>query len=600
MSATVKMLERRAGISGAFYEVGLNYTLDDATAAQFIHNRWATLVSGKLVQKDSVNANFYTNDAGQVIGLIDPNTNAPLTGFSMLKDKLSKAYIDQASKPYQSTFITAPTAWTSLQVVNQGEARASNGNWYIALTGGTCGANAPNLTNPLLTQPFSAWRDGAADGSSGGVPWVYFSKAQTVGVRDSETTAVAVTFSSISDARATQLITPISGSYGTPTDWQRATNQSDSNWFVGVGGGATTAIQAGISDVIKAPNASSISVRQSAGGSLALFATMGNLSLLNNVGGQNIYWEFNTDSLLLEIATEGWLAGRGIRVLIDNEEFSVGTLHTSIAGSNASIFTLVEITGKPKVRNIKIFNCPQIRSLRLTGNSALHYVKPQPLKMLFIGDSHWAGSGMSPAKQGMTWPTHIANLLGIKGVTNGAVGATGFLTTTGGGLTYNYLQRVSELPYAFQVANSIQWSEQSNQFDVVFLLATGNDNGADANYNTTVLATLQKVRELQPNALIVLHGAYFGNGGGTTAISDTNARAVFQQWNDANTLLIRTDSGALGGSWSTGTGRNASGQVVATGNTSFYLGTDGTHVNDAGVIYLAEKTVEHIYQELAF
>jgi hypothetical protein len=517
--------------------------------------------------------------------------------ISILKPILSKSALNQATKPYMSSFINAPTAWGAGQTILQGEARSSNGNWYVALAGGTTGANAPNLFNPLLTQPFGAWRDGSADGSSGGVPWVFHSVAQTASTRDPETSGVSVTFSASSNAGVTQTIAVATGSYGTFERTIKTLNQNASNWFIPTGAGMTVAVPDGVSDIIKAPNSASVEVKQTGGGTLGLYALSGNSSPTNNNSGA-YYWEFNTDSLLFQITTAGWDSGRGIRVLVDDVEVSVGTLWTTIAGSNANLFTLVSITGKSKMRNIKVFSLQGIRDIRINGNASMGFVKEAPIKILWVGDSISAGSAIAPAKQGMSWPTHVANLLGFKGVTLASNGGTGFSQPNGA--TYNYLNRLTESVHANSTPNNIVFSENVNKYDIVVLCVSGNDSGfISTSLADNMLATMRQARLLQPDALIIVHGIFHSTGAANNTTIDNLAQTIFARWNDSNSFYLRTDEGALGGRWITGTGRNANTFVAATGTSSMYVGdaSDSTHPNDAGIQYIAKKTVEAIYNQ---
>lgn len=56
MPITVLMRERRAATGGTFYEVGQQYTLDDATARMFMQYGFASYVSGNLAP-NSINSN---------------------------------------------------------------------------------------------------------------------------------------------------------------------------------------------------------------------------------------------------------------------------------------------------------------------------------------------------------------------------------------------------------------------------------------------------------------------------------------------------------------------------------------------------------------
>lgn len=546
-------------------------------------------------------ANFATDTSGNPIGFLNPSTGVPLTGFSMLRDKIRKAYSDAVSKPYFSSFWNLPEAWITGQTIAAGACRSSNGNWYIALAGGTAGLYAPNLSNPLLTQPYSSWWDGAIDGSgSSGVRWSYYSLAQPVYTGD-VSTSITVAFSATSDATVTNVYTPVTGNYVTnATSYVKSAQTNSTKQFIPVGAGNTAEFASWVGDLIKSPNASNIQVQQSSGGPLAISATLGNKdsTYIIAIG----YWELNTDSAKLQFATDQFSAGFVTRVLVDDVEVSPTTFicpaATKASIGNGNLYTLISLTGPKKVRNIKVFGITPIRDVRVQANASLYYVQDQPLRIMWVGDSIGAGSAEGPSRPNMPWPVITANKLGIKDVCNASVGGTGFESTGSG---FNYLQRLTQATSIYAPANSVQYTSSTSVFDIVVIQVSGNDGSSSTTLQAQQLATFQAARALQPNALIIIHGAYPGTGSYNTAASycDGKAQLAFAQWNDPNSVYIQTLTSAPGGQWLTGSGYSKVGFTSATGNSSFFVGSDTLHPLDAGINFLGQQTYNAIKTILA-
>jgi len=551
-----------------------------------------------------IDAKLKTTANGDINGLM-AGDGKTITGLSTLRDKIRKAYAKSVAVPYYSTFWNEPEAWLTGQLVYIGEARSSNGNWYVAITTGTSGAFAPSLYNPLMTQPYSSWNDGAIDGSgTAGVSWAYYSAIQPVYNGDLGTT-VAVAFSNVTNAALTNTYTPITGNYGTPTGFVRDGNANSTKQFVPVGAGCTAVFAPWVGDLIKSPNASSVRVYQTSGGALGMYASVGNK---NNTGNDMAagYFEINTDSLSVQFATSKFDSGSsnagGTRVIVDGVEVSPTASFVSPAtyaavSGTANLYTNINFTGVVKVRNIKIIGLTSLREVKLAPNAALHYVKDEPLKILWVGDSISAGSALSPSRTQMQWPNLVANEIGIQAVTNASIGGTGFESSGSG---YDFYQRFTDVTNTKAPLNSEQFSSSVNKYDIVVIQASGNDGTVSTTLQQRQLDTFRRLRELQPDALIIVHGAW--PGGQSYAVSadycDGKAQLAFAEWGDSKSFYIKTRATAAGGAWITGTGYNKSGFTSATGNSSLYVGSDATHPNDAGIMYYAKRTVDALLQYL--
>lgn len=540
-------------------------------------------------------ANFATDSSGNPVGFNNPSTGTLLTGFSMLRDKIRKAYTDASSKPYYSTFWNLPPAWTPGETIRNGQGRSSNGNWYIAITSGTTGAFAPNLTNPLLTQPYSGWWDGAVDGSgSSGVKWVYYSAAQPVYTGDQSTT-VNVSFSLSNDASLTNIYAPLTGNYGTPTSWARSSRTNSTKQFIPVGSGCTAEFATWTGDLMKSPKGCVIVPTPDSVTGLALSSQNVSYNSAGNTVDNGIYWEFNTDSSKIQIQTARWNTVDPIRVWVDDIEVAPTGFWSGLSGDTASIYITVSMTGIKKIRNVKI-ETNYIRDVRVLPNAALYYVQEQPLNILWIGDSIGAGSAEGPSRgANANWPGQLANKLGIKGVTNISVGGTGFYSPNNG-IVWNYLQRITNNSIPASNPTSDILSYKTIPFDIAVIQVSGNDGVAytPEQYQTQALAIFRAMRTLQPTALIIVHGPYPGSesGGYPTAANycDVQAQAAFATWNDPNSVYILTRSTAPGGPWVTGSGYSNVGNISATGNASYYVGSDSLHPLDAGINFLGQQT----------
>lgn len=547
-------------------------------------------------------ATYALDSSGNVTGLVGPS-GVQIAGLSTLKDKVRLSLVTQKTKPWESSFWNAPTVWTSGQAVYGGECRSSNGNWYIALASGTCGSNAPSGVQPAIgTTYFSAWYDGAADGSAGGVGWVYFSKVLATYTGDVNTT-VSVGFSSTTDATCSQILTPATGTWGSPTGYIRDTNTNSTKQYIPTGGGASISIASWVGDLIKSTNAGYVRASQTPGGTIGITATQ---FVYNAAGNETpAEWELNTDSPKIQFTTSGYdtgliaSTGGGARVFIDDVEVQPGAFFQSLGTNNGSTYTLITLTGPAKIRNVKLIGVNSIRDIRILPNYSLYKVKDNTLKILQIGDSISAGSAIGPSRSIMSWPQIVSNELGCRyGATNASTGGSG-VETNGGGV--NFITRLTTSTNTNNFpSNSLTFQEANSQFDIVFVQVSFNDSAVSSTLQASYLTLFQTVRALQPNTLIIVHGPWSGSSSIVTNADAVNIKALaaFAQWGDVKSYYIHTRADASEGQWMNSVGYSASGQVNAVGNSSLYVGSDGTHPNDAGILWFAKQTVKQVLQLL--
>jgi lysophospholipase L1-like esterase len=322
--------------------------------------------------------------------------------------------------------------------------------------------------------------------------------------------------------------------------------------------------------------------------SLSLFTFAYN----NSGNGNQGTLELNTDALKIQIASAQG-DNSSSRIYVDDVEVQPGILSQPTAGNADSYITLVFV-GERKIRNIKVLNVSNFRSVRVAPNSSLYSVKPAPLRAIAIGDSVFSGAG-TQANVLRNWPTNIMNELGYKyGPANLSVGGT---SLENAGQPYNFIGRLTGGSVLAPLNNTIL-SANVNAIDIVFLECSINDSPLSTTLTQSYVTLLQLIRSLQPNALIVMCPPYFLQ---VTTNSDTLEQLAFngfKQFNDPKTIFIAGRQLCASGPWLTGAGYCKSGNVGSTGSSSYYVGADGTHPTDEGNNFLAKQVVRELYRQL--
>lgn len=500
-----------------------------------------------------------------------------------------------ATRQYWDTTVAA---WTTLEAVYVGEIRSSNGHWYVASAAGTCGAFAPDLIHPLLSQPFERWYDGAADGSgTSGVPWVYYSEPVTTNYTDGETVSITVTTADTTDAALTKTYTPVTGSATGANGTTNVVHSGSKKLFKISGGASTVAFASWVGDCIKSQDANVIYAAQTPGGSLGLnFSTGQSTNAANQVAAKCI--EINTDSLVIQLktpatgnmSTAGWSM-----ILVDGVQYRPSKLiSTAAATGNTDLYTKITFAGLRKTRNIKFIGFSNIREIKLTSNSQLHTVEDPVFRCLWLGDSKSVGAAPGPSIAHEHWPNLLARNLGISNgyISNLAIGGTGVETYSGA--SYSYYDKINESASssALQVPNSVALDSAYNNYDMIVVQVSQNDTSTSGTLQNAYYNLLIKLRQLQPLAIIFVVDdfASISNNTGATLTRSTKAQAAFSAFNDVNSFYIKTLADAKGGPWIDGTGYCKSGFTSAIGNSSFYCGNDFIHPNDAGIRYMAKRT----------
>jgi len=106
-------------------------------------------------------------------------------------------------------------------------------------------------------------------------------------------------------------------------------------------------------------------------------------------------------------------------------------------------------------------------------------------------------------------------------------------------------------------------------------------NSATATAAGTVAA---QARTQWPNAFIVVMGPA-GNGNGTAIYSTTETQIFAAAAPYVNGTLSQWQG--VNRPWTSGTGTAAA--PAGNGNNDLYVGSDGVHLNDAGIAYIATR-----------
>lgn len=288
-------------------------------------------------------------------------------------------------------------------------------------------------------------------------------------------------------------------------------------------------------------------------------------------------WEFMSDAPKIAIKTSDYVST--LRLLVNDVSVTVGDYPLGAPSTNADYWTILDFGGVRRERKITVLGTGSLRGVSVDSLSDVWGAPTQLVRALWIGDSYGAGSAGGPARALDHYPNMIAKFLGIgQGLIDFSAGGSGWLNPGNGG-AYNYLDRMNATATQLQAAS----------LDFVFLEGTNNDSSfTDAQLSAQYLAVMQRVRVLQPNALIVVTGPWVGSIPTIAARINTLLKAAFTLWGDPYSLYLPTLSDTPEGvSWLSGTGNV--GSPSGTGNNDVYLYTDGTHLTVKGQYYMARR-----------
>lgn len=208
------------------------------------------------------------------------------------------------------------------------------------------------------------------------------------------------------------------------------------------------------------------------------------------------------------------------------------------------------------------------------------------IKCVITGDSYTAATGASSTN--LSWANIVGNLLGFRDTRACGIGGTGYLAPATG-TAWKCIDHISDVT--------------TPSPDVVIFAHGAND----ASYSTAAvtaeaLLNYQTVRAALPNAVIIVLGPWALASGPSASILATEAAilAAVTAFNDPLCKFVRQTTDPAG-SWINGTGRT--GATNGTGNADIYIGgvagTDTSHPNDLGHLYLARRASNGVATAIA-
>ena len=188
-----------------------------------------------------------------------------------------------------------------------------------------------------------------------------------------------------------------------------------------------------------------------------------------------------------------------------------------------------------------------------------------PKKILVAGDSFTEGTGATA--QGMGFATRLSELSGNFNLVVSGSGGTGYVATNNG--RPNLETRAQ--------------TDIVDQSPDIVIIAMGINDSLDI--TSAVTNTVDTIQTGLPDATIVLVGSW--TAGEATGQMITNTAIIESVANSKGVYFINPTGTANADGWITGTGDD--GAPIGDGNADIFVSSDGTHPNDAGHLYLAQR-----------
>lgn len=502
---------------------------------------------GDTLRRITLQDQLILDTSGNVLGIKSPNANGSdlrfdpnnaviaggsiggevITNTSGLVKKLRRTVPRALDVFSPAGYMQAPSAWVAGATYKRGEMVANSGNWYVCNLGGVAaGSGGPTGT-------------GDAEITDNTAKWFFFSKPLvTTALVDTPTLSV----------QAGGTVAGLTNAYAAVGNQGVLFKSTDALYYE-VSGNNLMAQNGGISSGSTQP--------------------------------ANGAWEFMTDAPKVAFKTSDYISS--LRILVSTQggpdvSVTVGDYPLGAPSTNADYWTIIDFASVRRARKITVVGAGAMRGVSVDPASTVWAAPAQLVRMLWIGDSYGAGSAGGPARISDHWPHMVAKYLGIgQGLIDFSAGGTGWLNPSGA--TYNYLDRINAAATQIAAAN----------LDIVVLQGTNNDSSfTDAQVSAQYLAVLQRMRVLQPKALIVMTGPWTGTVPAVATRMNGLLKAAFAAWGDSNSLFVPTQSDDPEGvAWSYGTGNSSS--PNGTGNNDAYLYSDATHLTVRGLYYFARR-----------
>ena len=275
---------------------------------------------------------------------------------------------------------------------------------------------------------------------------------------------------------------------------------------------------------------------------------------------------------------------RGWRVRVNGKYVSKAATMNQ-ANSSSNYLTLDFPTSGAKTIVLEGSGSDQVVHIAMAPGDTIAQVASPPATVISLntGDSYSEGTGATIPGL-FAWVKIAGRRLGETDIRQVAVGSTGYLSNNAGARK-TIRQQVADWP----IVNS-----DINMSDVAKVRVAGGYNDySQANIATLlqpeVLATLQAIRTMCPNAVVMVYGSHTGARGpdATTIQVENLIKAAFDQWGDANSYFIPVATASP--AWITGTGYV--GATNGSGTSDTLISADGSHPNDAGHKVIGDKSV---------
>ncbi len=188
-----------------------------------------------------------------------------------------------------------------------------------------------------------------------------------------------------------------------------------------------------------------------------------------------------------------------------------------------------------------------------------------PKKALVAGDSFTEGTGATA--QGSGYATRLSEISGNFNLVVSGSGGTGYVATNNG--RPNLETRAQ--------------TDIVDQSPDIVIIAMGINDSLDI--TSAVTNTVDTIQTGLPNATIVLVGSW--TAGEATGQMITNTAIIESVANSKGVYFINPTGTANGDGWVTGTGND--GNLQGDGNADIFVSSDGTHPNDAGHEFHAQR-----------
>lgn len=253
--------------------------------------------------------------------------------------------------------------------------------------------------------------------------------------------------------------------------------------------------------------------------------------------------------------------------------------------NNAGFCIKIDYAGKLGRRKVRISSSFAffIRGIAMTPSGYAEVSDTPNDTALILGDS--LGLTSSTTFGSINQPiallsSMITRYLGIAGIINMSVGSSGYLAFPAGGYTTG---QVVNNPVNRQLIRAYNPPH-------VFIFSGHNDSaGPPSAVVNAALATWQALRALLPTAKItILDGLAQASSANAGLIANAAALySMWQLWGDTNSRFIQSTGAGGKASWIFGTGN--AGTAIVVGNSSAYVGPDGTHSTPRGINYTAQR-----------